>query len=50
VRILAAGSDEDAASLRRRMLQFQDELREQAVAKGERLRRSRGRAAGFGPA
>jgi 5-(carboxyamino)imidazole ribonucleotide mutase len=50
VRILAAGSDEDAASLRRRMSQFQDELREQAVAKGERLRRSRGRAAGFGPA
>jgi 5-(carboxyamino)imidazole ribonucleotide mutase len=50
VRILAAGSDEDAAALRRRMSQFQDELREQAVAKGERLRRSRGRTAGFGPA
>jgi 5-(carboxyamino)imidazole ribonucleotide mutase len=50
VRILAAGSDEDAAALRRRMSQFQDELREQAVAKGERLRRSRGRTPGFGPA
>ena len=50
VRILAAGSDEDAAALRGRMSQFQDELREQAVAKGERLRRSRGHTPGFGPA
>jgi 5-(carboxyamino)imidazole ribonucleotide mutase len=50
VRILAAGDDEQAASLRRRMSDFQSELNAQASAKGERLRRARGRSAGFGPA
>ena len=50
VRILAAGDDEKAASLRRRMSDFQAELNAQASAKGERLRRARGRSAGFGPA
>ncbi|MBX9243787.1 5-(carboxyamino)imidazole ribonucleotide mutase [Actinotalea ferrariae] len=38
VRILAAGADDDAAALRARMVGFQGELREQAHAKGERLR------------
>jgi len=50
VRILAAGDDEKAASLRRRMADFQSELNAQASAKGERLRRARGRSTGFGPA
>ena len=36
-RILAAGGDEDAARLRERMVAFQAELREIALAKGERL-------------
>ncbi len=49
VRILAAGSDDDAARLREAMARFQDGLRAQADAKGERLRaRSGGRpATGF---
>ncbi|HQY32954.1 5-(carboxyamino)imidazole ribonucleotide mutase, partial [Actinotalea sp.] len=38
VRILAAGSDEHAAELRTAMVAFQVRLREQAMAKGERLR------------
>lgn len=38
VRILAAGSDPAALELRARMVAFQDGLREQAQAKGERLR------------
>ncbi len=46
VRILAAGADEDAARLRAAMLRFQDELREQAVAKGERLRSRHGGGVG----
>ena len=50
VRILAAGDGERASSLRQRMLEFQAELNAQATAKGERLRRNRGRSAGFGPA
>ena len=50
VRILAAGSGEAAESLRRRMAQFQDDLKAQATAKGEKLRRTRGRSTGFGPA
>jgi 5-(carboxyamino)imidazole ribonucleotide mutase len=50
VRILAAGGDARAESLRQRMSAFQSELGAQATAKGERLRRSRGRSAGFGPA
>jgi 5-(carboxyamino)imidazole ribonucleotide mutase len=50
VRILAAGDGEQASALRQRMSAFQAELNAQATAKGERLRRSRGRSAGFGPA
>jgi 5-(carboxyamino)imidazole ribonucleotide mutase len=50
VRILAAGDGEQASALRQRMSAFQAELNAQAAAKGERLRRSRGRSAGFGPA
>jgi 5-(carboxyamino)imidazole ribonucleotide mutase len=38
VRILAAGEGQDAARLRAAMLAFQDDLREQATAKGARLR------------
>jgi len=38
VRILAAGADERAAELRLAMIRFQEGLREQATAKGERLR------------
>ncbi|APX32470.1 5-(carboxyamino)imidazole ribonucleotide mutase [Brachybacterium sp. P6-10-X1] len=40
-RILAAGGDEQAARLRERMVAFQNELREIAVAKGESLRAQR---------
>lgn len=38
VRIVASGTDEDATRLRRAMLAFQDRLRQEAEAKGERLR------------
>jgi 5-(carboxyamino)imidazole ribonucleotide mutase len=38
VRVLAAGTDEDATRLRWAMLAFQDRLRREAEAKGERLR------------
>jgi 5-(carboxyamino)imidazole ribonucleotide mutase len=48
VRILAAGADDDAAALRERMVAFQDELRAQAQAKGERLRARRKGPVGFG--
>lgn len=37
-RILGAGTDEEAAALRARMVVFQEGLRAQAQAKGERLR------------
>lgn len=37
-RILAAGTDEHALALRQRMLDFQADLRRQAMGKGERLR------------
>ena len=40
-RILAAGSDAQAARLRERMVAFQDELRDIAHRKGEALRASR---------
>jgi 5-(carboxyamino)imidazole ribonucleotide mutase len=46
VRILSAGSHERAAALRAAMVDFQEDLREQAVAKGARLR-SRGVRTGF---
>ena len=48
VRILAAGGDDRAAALREEMTAFQEELRVQAEAKGERLRARRaGGRAGF---
>jgi len=48
VRILAAGGDERAAALREQMTAFQEDLRAQAEAKGERLRARRaGGRAGF---
>jgi len=40
-RILAAGGDAEAARLRERMIDFQTELREIALAKGETLRSER---------
>ena len=43
VRILATGPDEDALRLRAAMQTFQDDLRAQADAKGERLRAQAGR-------
>jgi len=48
VRVLAAGTGERAAALRQAMTDFQEGLREQAVAKGARLR-SPGFGTGFGP-
>ena len=42
VRILAAGTDPASLELRTRMVAFQDGLREQAMAKGERLRARHG--------
>ncbi|QTE30219.1 5-(carboxyamino)imidazole ribonucleotide mutase [Pengzhenrongella sicca] len=52
VRILAAGVDDDAARLRAAMLAFQIGLRDEATAKGERLRAQygaghRGQPTGF---
>jgi 5-(carboxyamino)imidazole ribonucleotide mutase len=38
VRVLAAGTDDDAVRLRAAMAAFQEDLREQATAKGRRLR------------
>ncbi len=46
VRILAAGSDDAAAALRERMVAFQGGLRDQAHAKGERLRARTGGGTG----
>ncbi|WP_182111782.1 MULTISPECIES: 5-(carboxyamino)imidazole ribonucleotide mutase [unclassified Actinotalea] len=51
VRVLAAGGDDRAAALRERMTAFQGDLRDQAHAKGERLRarhRPGGAVTGFG--
>lgn len=51
VRILAAGAGDEAAALRERMTAFQGALRDQAYAKGERLRAragGRGAVTGFG--
>ncbi|WP_372595056.1 5-(carboxyamino)imidazole ribonucleotide mutase [Actinotalea sp.] len=46
VRILAAGTDERAGELRAAMLRFQEGLREQAQAKGARLRSRHGTGVG----
>jgi 5-(carboxyamino)imidazole ribonucleotide mutase len=50
VRILAAGADPRAQELRTAMTGFQERLREEATAKGERLRarRAGGASLGFG--
>ena len=45
-RILASGVDEEAAALRARMVAFQQALRDEAHAKGERLRSRTGGATG----
>ncbi len=56
VRILASGAGEEAAALREAMVRFQGDLREQAMAKGARLRSRHGGGvpspgtAGFSPA
>jgi 5-(carboxyamino)imidazole ribonucleotide mutase len=47
-RILGAGTDDEAARIRRRMVEFQDDLRNEARAKGERLRARRAHPTGFG--
>ncbi|NLT53579.1 MAG: 5-(carboxyamino)imidazole ribonucleotide mutase [Actinomycetales bacterium] len=47
VRILGAGSGEQADRLRAAMLGYADRLREEATAKGERLRARRSAGAGF---
>jgi len=47
-RILGAGMDGEAARLRTRMVEFQDSLRDEAHAKGERLRARRAHPTGLG--
>jgi 5-(carboxyamino)imidazole ribonucleotide mutase len=48
VRILASGTDDEAARLRDQMVDFQAALRDEAQVKGERLRARRGQPTGFG--
>ncbi|MGN6636693.1 MAG: 5-(carboxyamino)imidazole ribonucleotide mutase [Oryzihumus sp.] len=50
VRILASGADSEAQELRTKMLDFQRALRDEAHAKGERLRSRRSQRTGFGSA
>jgi len=47
-RILGAGMDDEAARLRTRMVEFQGKLRDEAHAKGERLRARRAHPTGVG--
>jgi len=47
-RILGAGMDDEAARVRSRMVEFQARLRDDAHAKGERLRARRAHPTGFG--
>jgi 5-(carboxyamino)imidazole ribonucleotide mutase len=47
VRILAAGEPDLAAGLRERMVAFQERLRDEAKAKGQRLRSRRATGTGF---
>jgi 5-(carboxyamino)imidazole ribonucleotide mutase len=49
VRILGAGTDAEAERLRAKMLDFQRDLRDEAHAKGEKLRTRRAQPTGFGP-
>ena len=48
VRILGAGTADEADRLRSRMVEFQGKLRDEAHAKGERLRARRAHPTGFG--
>jgi 5-(carboxyamino)imidazole ribonucleotide mutase len=48
VRILGAGADDEARRLRDAMVDYQRGLRDEATAKGERLRARRGTPTGFG--
>src|SRR5664279_2024810 len=48
VRILGAGTADEADRLRSRMVEFQGRLRDEAHAKGERLRARRAHPTGFG--
>ena len=48
VRILASGADAEAEELRAKMADFQRSLRDEAHAKGERLRSRRTQQTGFG--
>ncbi len=48
VRILGAGAGDEADRLRSRMVEFQGRLRDEAHAKGERLRARRAHPTGFG--
>src|SRR5665648_607376 len=48
VRILGAGMDAEAVRVRTKMVEFQGRLRDEAHAKGERLRARRTRPTGFG--
>ncbi|HEX8973637.1 5-(carboxyamino)imidazole ribonucleotide mutase [Oryzihumus sp.] len=50
VRILASGADAEAEELRAKMADFQRSLRDEAHAKGERLRSRRSQRTGFGSA
>ncbi len=47
-RILGSGVDDEAARLRAKMVAFQGKLRDEAHAKGERLRARRAQTTGFG--
>jgi 5-(carboxyamino)imidazole ribonucleotide mutase len=48
VRILGAGQADDAIRMRAKMVEFQGRLRDEAHAKGERLRARRAHPTGFG--
>jgi len=47
-RILGSGMDDEAARLRAKMVEYQGKLRDEAHAKGERLRARRAHPTGFG--
>ena len=47
-RILGSGTDDEAARVRAKMVEFQETLRDEAHSKGERLRAGRGHPTGFG--
>ena len=47
-RIIGAGVGDEAARVRAKMVEFQGNLRDEAISKGERLRARRAHPAGFG--